>query len=290
MKLRVRHVTTYRYASNVSLGHNEAKLRPRVTPHQEVLGATVRITPEPDLVQQTVDYFGNPTDVFDLHVPYRELDVALEATVNVLPRTLPDPSSTLAWEEARGQIEAGRYRAEGMPVQFVYDSAFVQRAEPLRAYAAVSFTPGRPILDAALDLMHRVHAEFEYRPGETHVGTPLTEVLASRRGVCQDFAHLMVACLRSMGLPARYVSGYLLTRPPPGQERLVGYDASHAWASLFCPSLGFVDLDPTNDRVPDESFVTVGWGRDFGDVSPIKGVILGGGDHSVHVSVDVAPT
>ena len=175
------------------------------------------------------------------------------------------------------------------PVEYLYESAFVRVSDELRAYAAASFTEGRPVLDAACDLRRRIFDDFEYHPGATTIATPLREVMRARKGVCQDFAHLAIACLRAMGVPARYVSGYLVTEPAPGEEKRVGADASHAWLSVYCPGSGFVDLDPTNDSLPDESYVTTAWGRDFGDVSPIKGVILGGGAHTVHAAVDVTP-
>jgi len=198
-------------------------------------------------------------------------------------------SATPTWETLRdrvhGDLSDAGLAAHGM----IFESPHVGLSPALAAYAAASFAPGRPFLDAALDLMARIHRDFEYRPGATCIYTELSQLLADRRGVCQDFAHLGIGCLRALGLPARYVSGYLCTQPPPGGVRLTGADASHAWLSLYCGEAGWIDLDPTNDRLVDEHYVTLAFGRDYGDVSPIKGVILGGGAHTVEVGVDVEP-
>jgi transglutaminase-like putative cysteine protease len=204
--------------------------------------------------------------------------------VDVEPRPEPiDPESSPPWEEMCG----GGAFDEG--TEFRYPSPYVEPAAVLAAFARRVFTGGRPLLSAAAALMHAIHDEFQFDPGATTITTPATRVLEERHGVCQDFAHLQIACLRSLGLPARYVSGYLLTDPPPGQPRLVGADASHAWLSVWCPRNGWVDLDPTNAVIPDSRHVSIAWGRDYGDVSPLRGVVLGGGSHELYVGVSVVP-
>ena len=197
--------------------------------------------------------------------------------------------TTPAWETIRDRLTQDRAANWLEAYQFAFDSRFSVADPRYGEYAKSSFTPGRPVLDAALALTHRIHEEFVYDPRATTLTTPVAEVFANRRGVCQDFAHFQLACLRSLGLAARYVSGYLSTVPPPGKARLIGADATHAWVSLFCGEAGWVDLDPTNDQIPAERHVLLAWGRDYDDVSPLKGVILGGGQHRVGVTVDVCP-
>jgi transglutaminase-like putative cysteine protease len=200
-----------------------------------------------------------------------------------------DPDATLSWEEVRRWLHDGIGEQVLDPNQYLFSSPYVPVSAALADYARPSFPPGRPLLAAALDLTRRIHQDFEYDSDATTVSTPVEEVLQQRRGVCQDFSHLQIACLRSLGIAARYVSGYMLTMPPPGQPRLIGVDASHAWVSVYCPDLGWVDLDPTNDLMVDTLHVTVACGRDFSDVSPIHGVILGGGEHELEVQVTVRP-
>ena len=289
MKLEVKHVTTYAYEDTVSVGQSEAKLRPRATRNQEVWLSELTIEPAPSAQSSHRDYFGNPTDYFILDTPHAELKVTALSRIDVHAPSVPDPAKTVPWEEARRRLrERVTVGPEGA-IEHTFPSPFAAPAADLRAFAEGSFTPGRPVLEAALDLSHRIFDEFAYVSGSTTIATPLSTVMRTKKGVCQDFAHLMIASLRSLGLAARYVSGYLVTQPPPGQERLQGADASHAWLAIWCPSVGFVDLDPTNDKVPDASYVTTAWGRDFGDVSPIRGVVLGGGAHTVHAAVDVIP-
>ncbi len=287
MRLTVTHVTTYRYEKPVSIGHNEARLRPRASTAQEVLDDDVAIEPKPQSRSQFVDYFGNRGDFFLLDAPHRELRVEATSVVDVRRPPLPFASMTAPWEQVRAAVAFRGGALPERPIEMIYPSPFVRPSDDIRAYAEPSFPDGRPVLEGAMDLVERIHAEFRYEAGATSIATPLRQVMAERRGVCQDFAHLGIACLRAMGLPARYVSGYLLTTPPPGRERLVGADASHAWLAVYVPGHGFVDLDPTNGNAPDDTYATVAWGRDFGDVSPLKGVILGGGAHTVHAAVDV---
>jgi transglutaminase-like putative cysteine protease len=217
------------------------------------------------------------------------LVVHVESEVAVTSRHYPTPSDTMPWEAARKQMR-GDLTPQGLEAfELVFDSPYVPRSNELSDYALPSFTPGRPFLEAVLDLNSRIHKDFKYAPSTTTISTPIAEVMKMRRGVCQDFAHLMIGCLRSMGLAARYVSGYLRTTPPPGRPRLIGADASHAWCAVYFPGIGWLDFDPTNNSTPRASHITLGWGRDYSDVSPIRGVILGGGGQSIGVSVDVAP-
>lgn len=288
-RYKITHVTSYRYSEAVSLCQNVAHLSIRECDRQRSEPSMLSIDPEPAVIEERVDFFGNPVHYFTVQEPHRELTVEAWHQVEVNPRPLIDPASTPPWESIRDQLSRDRSERWLDAYQFVFDSRFAGAEERYARYARKSFLPGRPILAAALEFTHRVHVEFAYDPKATTVATPVQEVFEKRRGVCQDFSHLMLACFRSLGLASRYVSGYLATVPPPGRERLVGADAGHAWVSLFCGDLGWVDLDPTNDLIPDERHVLVAWGRDYEDVSPLKGVILGGGKHTVSVAVDVIP-
>jgi transglutaminase-like putative cysteine protease len=221
--------------------------------------------------------------------PHDRLLVHASARIDVGPRPPIAAQLSPPWEAVIRALAGARDEATLDAYQFAFDSPYITVDDDVRAYALPSFTPDRPVLDAAIDLTARIFHEFTYEGGVTDVSTPVHEVLMQRRGVCQDFAHLQIACLRSLGLPARYVSGYLMTRPPEGQQKLVGADASHAWLSVWCPALGWVDFDPTNNLIPGDEHITLAWGRDYGDVSPINGMIIGGGSHEVAVAVDVVP-
>ncbi|HJZ60202.1 MAG TPA: transglutaminase family protein, partial [Gemmataceae bacterium] len=245
--------------------------------------------PDPAVIEERVDYFGNPVSYFTIQEQHRELVVSVSHRVSVRPDPIPRLLATPAWEAVRDRLTRDRGPVWLDAYQFAFDSRDAPADVRFAAYAAPSFPPGRPVLEAALDLTRRIHAEFVYDPRATTLATPVAEVFANRRGVCQDFAHVQLACLRSIGLAARYISGYLSTVPPPGRPRLVGADASHAWVSVFCGDAGWVDLDPTNNQVPGDRHVLIAWGRDYNDVSPLKGVILGGGQHTVKVAVDVTP-
>ena len=285
----INHTTRYDYEDQVSLCQNVAHLKPRDWPKQWCERSMLSISPEPAVLEDRLDYFGNPVTYFTVQEPHHELKVAVAHRITVRPERSPDPSSTPSWESTRDRLTFDRSAPWLEAYQYAFDSRYAIARPEYAAYAAPSFAPGRPILESALDLTHRIHSEFTYDPRATTVATPVKEVFATRRGVCQDFAHLQIACLRSLGLAARYVSGYLSTLPPPGKLRLVGADATHAWVSIYCGEQGWIDLDPTNDQIPAERHVLLAWGRDFFDVSPVKGVILGGGHHSVSVSVDVRP-
>lgn len=289
MHYKVTHTTTYSYSEAASICHNEVHLIPRDTPRQSCLSHRLVIRPNPASLNKLVDYFGNHATLFCIQQEHRKLTVTTISHVEVRPPVLPHLDSTPAWETVRDAAFEDRSPAGLDTVQYAYESPLVRTSTALTAYALESFLEGRPLLEAVADLTKRIHAEFRYDPVATTVSTPLEDVLRVRKGVCQDFAHLEIGCLRSLGLPARYVSGYIRTRPPPGKPRLVGADASHAWISVHCPGLGWVDFDPTNNSIPTEEHVTVAWGRDYADVCPVKGVVLGGGQHALVVSVDVEP-
>jgi transglutaminase-like putative cysteine protease len=288
-RYRISHTTTYDYSEPVSLCQNVAHLAPRPCPGQRAEGTRLHIAPEPAVIDKREDYFGNPVSYYTIQEPHRKLTVMVSHRMEIVPRQPPAAEATAPWEAVRDRLSADRDAAWLDAYQFVFDSLYSRSDPRYAAYAAPSFPAGRPILAAALDLTRRIHAEFTYDPRSTTLATPVVEVFANRRGVCQDFAHFQIACLRSLGLAARYVSGYLATTPPPGKPRLVGADATHAWVSLFCGDAGWVDLDPTNNLIPGDHHILLAWGRDYEDVSPLKGVILGGGKHTVRVAVDVNP-
>ena len=289
---QVLHDTHYRYSAPVSLAQQLAHLWPRDCARQLCQEHRLTVTPQPTARQDGLDTFGNPLTRLVFERPHEQLRVIASLRVEVLARDSLVLDDSPAWESVvaalgySGQplapelLEAARYR---------FQSPYVHLKRLFADYAADCFVPGRPLLRAAQLLMQKIFREFTFDAAATQVATPLVQVLEQRRGVCQDFAHLMLACLRSQGLAARYVSGYLLTQPPPGQPRLIGADASHAWISLYCPRHGWVDFDPTNNLLPNLEHITLGWGRDFADVSPLRGVILGGGSHDPDVRVTVTP-
>jgi transglutaminase-like putative cysteine protease len=290
MEYRVTHTTTYAYSQPVSLCHNLAHLTPRDVPYQRCALTSLSIVPQPAVVRRHLDYFGNEAVFFTIQEPHRQLVVEASHVLRLAPRQPPSATDSVPWEEVRDQLPADRSAAALEAYQFVFGCACVQTSPRLAEYAASSFPPGRPFLEAVLDLSRRIHQDFVYDPRATTVATPVAEVFDHRRGVCQDFAHLQIACLRSLGLPARYVSGYLCTTSSGKQPRLVGADATHAWVSVYCPRLSWVDVDPTNNQVPTDKHLLLAWGRDYDDVSPIKGVMLGGSQHGVQVEVTVVPT
>ena len=289
MKYKITHTTIYNYTESVPICHNELHLTPRDHRRQTCLSHRLRIRPEPARLDTRVDYFGNFAGSFSIQEGHDRLSVTAHSHVEVAAPECPDPAATPPWEEIRDRFALGQPPWWLEARQFVYESPHVPISDDLRAYAQPSFSPSRPWLAAVLHLTERIFKEFKYDPAATTVNTPVATVLRQRRGVCQDFAHLTIACLRSLGLPARYVSGYLLTRPPPGQPRLIGADASHAWLSAFCPEVGWLDFDPTNNQMPGTQHITLAWGRDYSDVCPIKGVLIGGGQHRMRVAVNVVP-
>jgi transglutaminase-like putative cysteine protease len=290
----VRHTTTYAYPAPVSASYGRAHLLPRPLPTQRVLSGAVAVQPHPDELAEHPDAFGNRTTWFALHRPHADLEVTATSLVEVAPRPAVGPAADQPWESVRDALAAAA--AGGAPVDaevlaavpFVLPSPQAPSSPAAAAFALPSFRPGRPVLEVVADLADRIHRGIEFRAGATDVGTPVHRVLAQRAGVCQDLAHVAVAALRSMGLAARYVSGYLETDPPPGQPRLQGADVSHAWAAAFVPGAGWVDVDPTNDRWVGDRHVTVAWGRDYGDVAPLSGVVFTDGPTpSPEVRVDV---
>lgn len=289
VRYRVTHRTTYVYESVVSSSYGEAHLVPRALPRQTRLWSEVRIDPDPADRRDRVDHFGNDTLYFSLLRPHTQLSVTATSEVEV--HTEPPAIEQLPdepWEAARQRLHERPTANDIESRQFVLDSPHVTTSAELRDYALGSFAPGRPIAEAMRHLSSRIHDEFVFDPGTTSVTTTLEEVLAHRRGVCQDFAHLAIGCVRSLGLPARYVSGYLETDAPPGSPKLQGADASHAWASVYVPGAGWIDVDPTNDTVVAERHITTAWGRDYSDVPPLKGVIFTeGATRELTVEVDV---
>ena len=289
----VEHQTRYVHAGRVSTSRHLACLTPRTLPWQAVHRHTLAVDPPPADFSTRDDAFGNRVTQFSILTPYTELQVTGASLVELLPRRPTadpvSPEESPTWEAVRDGGVFRRGRAYDETSEFRYPSPYIEVAPDLEAFARVSFTAGRPLLAAAIELMHRIHDEFRFDAKATTITTPVSRVLNERGGVCQDFAHLQIACLRSLGLPARYVSGYLLTDPPHGQPRLVGADASHAWLSVWCPRHGWVDLDPTNAVLPDLRHVTTAWGRDYGDVSPLRGVVLGNAAHDLFVGVNVSP-
>ena len=289
MRYRVTHTTSYQYGYDVTTSHNLAHLVPRTNAYQKVLDNNFQITPAPAMQTHQRDAFDNIITLFTVSAAHRELIIDVRTEVEVRSKPYPQAADTPPWEHVRDHLLKDFDPKSLWAYEFVFDSMYVKTSADLWSYAVESFPPGRPILEAVFDLTRRIHSDFAYDPSATSVSTPLEEVVRHRRGVCQDFAHLQIGCLRSMGLPARYVSGYLRTLPSPGQPRLVGCDASHAWVAVYVPGSGWLDFDPTNDSTPDESHITVAVGRDYNDVSPIRGIVVGGGGSSIAVSVDVEP-
>ena len=289
MNYRVRHSTRYTYSQPVAIAHNEVRLTPRSGGVQHARRTQLAIDPPPSVLSQHQDFFGNTIHFFTLQAPHHEMTVTAVSDVSLRSEGPPAPEDTPPWDEVRAALPQDLSPTGLDAYQFVFESPFVRWDDATVEYATPSFPPGRPLLAAALDLTRRIHTDFKYEPGATSVATPIADVLKDRRGVCQDFTHLEIACLRSLGLAARYVSGYVLNLAGAKNERLVGADASHAWLAIYDAGRGWIDLDPTNDTIPSDQHVTVAWGRDYGDVSPVKGVILGGGQHTVTVAVDVIP-
>lgn len=286
---KVTHITTYEYDHPVTLCHNEAYLIPRNTVLQKCQQSNISVKPEPSVYEKLNDFYQNNVVYFALQYPHSKLEVKAESIIENNDNPPYKLNESTPWDElfvsengklSKEQIEAKEFNLASplIPVDPIYAD-----------YAKKSFTPKRPVLEAAMDLTSRIFKEFEYDPAATTVSTPVQEVFLNKKGVCQDFAHFAIACLRSLFVPARYVSGYLETLPPPGKPRLVGADASHAWFSVYDPKIGWMDFDPTNNKIPDSQYITVAWGRDYSDIPPLRGVSLGGSNQILSVSVDVAP-
>ena len=297
VRYHVHHRTEYRYGASVQVARHLLHLAPRDCDWQAVEARALRVDPDPATRVDTIDAFGNPVTLIEFSAAHDHLVVDSEMTVRVVARPWPAGfaaglAAGTPWETVRDELSyrAGPVDAEVCAALAMrFESPAVRVKRELELYAAPSFEAGRSLVSAAADLMARIHEEFAFDPEATVVGTSVLEVLERKRGVCQDFAHLMIGCLRATGLAARYVSGYLRTDPPAGETRLVGADASHAWVAVWIPGLGWIEFDPTNNCLADERHLVLGWGRDFGDVSPVRGVIQGGGEHTLDVAVTVTP-
>ncbi len=289
MTYHITHRTLYEYAAPVTVSHHVARLEPGSTHSQTCERFSLKIFPDPALRKEHSDYFGNRLCFFAIQEIHDRLEIITHSRVAVRKPKTNGSENSLTWEAVAALFRDPVSPEVIEPYQFIFDSPQVRASLELADYARASFTPDTPLVEGAKELTRRIFNDFKYDVKATTVATPLEEVLGTRRGVCQDFAHLGIAFMRSLGLPARYVSGYLRTRPPEGKPRLVGADASHAWFSVFCPGTGWVDFDPTNNVQPSEEHITVALGRDFGDVSPVAGILTGGGKHNVKVSVDVEP-
>jgi transglutaminase-like putative cysteine protease len=289
MTYRIIHKTTYTYQHPVSFGNHVVYLTPRSGPQHHCTENRLHVTPAPVAHSERIDYFGNVISFFTIQEPHEELEIEARSQVTIDGDSVRWPEQSPPWDEVARSLAAELSPVEIDAYQFIFESPRIRPSGEFAAYAAPAFPPGRPLIEALLDLTERIHRDFRFDSKATGVRTPPEEVLRQRRGVCQDFAHLQIACLRSLNLAARYVSGYLRTHPPPGRPRLAGADASHAWVSVYCPGAGWLDVDPTNNMVPSRSHVTLAWGRDYGDVSPVRGVILGGRDHTLEVAVDMIP-
>jgi transglutaminase-like putative cysteine protease len=287
MIYRIVHNTTYEYVTPAEACHNLLRLDPRTMPGQRCLETSLEIEPAPAKVHAYLDYFGNQVRSYSLIEPHDKLSITSHSRVEVDRSKLPAPTVSGPWNPSRPATMRDRDRATIDALEYVYDSVYIRTGPRLADYAVDSFSPGRPLVEAANDLTARIFRDFSYDPEATTIDTSVEDVLERRRGVCQDFAHLEIGCLRSLGLAARYVSGYLRTDNAPGQPRMEGADASHAWVSVWCPQNGWVDFDPTNGCLTGDRHVVLGWGRDFHDVSPVKGVVLGGSGSSLSVAVEV---
>ena len=309
MKYRITHTTCYHYSQPVGLCQNEARLQPRNFWRQHCDHSRFEITPKPADFHERVDFFGNRVAYFAIQLPHTQLMVTAISDVTIFPKqNATDLFNLMSWEQARSLFQDAPAQAQAQSQQgqsqsqvqhqdqapdlldarqYLLDSPMVTLTPALADYAQSSFLPNRALVEVVRDLMGRIYKDFTYDPTFTTIATPLSDVLSFRRGVCQDFAHLAIGCLRTQGIAARYISGYVETLPEPGKQRLVGADASHAWFSVYIPGTGWLDFDPTNNTVPLDQHITLAWGRDYADVTPLKGIAFGGGQHTLSVSVDV---
>ncbi|MEP7258780.1 MAG: transglutaminase family protein [Flavitalea sp.] len=292
MNYTITHKTAYTYFEPVSLCHNIVKLIPRTTDLQVCKASRVKIYPQPDVLNEYIDFFGNKVIYFSIEKEHKQLTVNVTSEIE---RALASQAEALAKSGIRNNITIEAVKLSLLDLnlesaeisQYIFETPMTAWNEEIKAYALQSFSPGRSFFDAARELMHRIYTDFEFKSGFTTIATPLSTVMQQRKGVCQDFAHLAIACIRSAGLPARYVSGYIETISPAGLPRLTGVDASHAWFSVYIPGMGWTDFDPTNNKMPAEQHITIGWGRDYMDIAPLTGIILSSGRHKLTVSVDV---
>ena len=284
----ISHKTLYRYSAPVSQSHHIMHMSPRAFERQVVLRHSLLIEPAPTSRIEAADYFGNPTSRLCIEDEHSELVIHARSTIKVAARPLVDLDDSQDWQHLAPGLADARAPLDLQVLQFTWPSRHTMPTPEIIDYASASLQPGQPVLAAAWDLTRRMFKDFTFDSSATDISTPISTVLKQRRGVCQDFSHLALACLRAARIPARYVSGYLLTRPPAGQQKLRGADASHAWISVWAPETGWVDFDPTNGSMPQTEHISIAFGRDYDDVSPISGVLLGGGRHTVSVAVDVA--
>ena len=284
----IAHDTSYDYSGTVSVSHHTLRLCPRHLSNQVCLDHSYAVEPGYAKLFTHEDYFGNREHFVTVEGPHQTFSAHSRSRVAVSPRYVPEAGETPSWIKAKGICRTDRSKGGLEAMEYLYESPHVVLNEEVIAYAEASFGSDRPLLEAVQDLTHRIFTEFTFDPLATDTTTAVSEIIREKRGVCQDFAHLEIACLRAMGIPARYVSGYLETDPPPGQVKLVGADCSHAWISFFCPGVGWVDVDPTNNCLPSMRHITLAWGRDYDDITPIRGVVVGGGEHILRVRVDVS--
>jgi transglutaminase-like putative cysteine protease len=289
MMFDVSHRTHYVYSQPVVQSQHLIHMSPRPCARQTVRHHSLIVEPAPALRQESIDAFGNPVVMLDIEIPHRELILHARSTIAVTRPRAFEPSHSTPWNLLDAHIAASGRSLDLDVIQYRCASRLTTANLDIEDYAAQSFKPGRPVLDAVAELNLRIHSDFKFDPTATDISTPISQVFKQRRGVCQDFAHLALACVRAMRIPARYVSGYILTHPPPGQARLQGADASHAWISVWSPEEGWSDFDPTNGLIVANEHITIAHGRDYDDISPIGGVLLGGGEHTVAVGVDVLP-
>jgi transglutaminase-like putative cysteine protease len=288
LRYQIHHQTTYEYASKVSYSHHLARLRPSASERQLDGPFRLEVTPQPDTLSHYRDYFGNATSYFSLITPHRKLTIDSYSDVTVKPSQELALDLSMPWEKVRDILRTSTLPKDLAAAEFTFPSAQCPVKAELADYARPSFRAGTPILEATKDLTARIHHDFEFNPKVTTVATPVSEILEKRAGVCQDFSHLQISCLRSLGLAARYISGYLRTLPPPGKERLIGADASHAWVSVYTPQIGWIGFDATNNVLPGKNHIRVAHGRDYRDVSPVRGTVFGGGTQTLKIGVTVS--
>lgn len=289
MIFEVSHRTHYRYATPVAQSQHLVHMTPRAVGNQTTIRHNLMVEPAPAMRHEGVDGFGNPFVVLEVEVPHKELILLARSAIETRAPAAADLAATTPWDRLDEAISGAADGLDLNVMQYRCSTRITDATLEIADYARVSFGKGRAVLDGAMDFTRRIYADFRFDPGATDVSTPVEQVFKQRRGVCQDFAHLALAGLRSMRVPARYVSGYILTHPPPGQPKLSGADASHAWISVWSPETGWRDFDPTNGIEAGEEHITIAYGRDYNDVSPISGVLIGGGEHAVTVGVDVVP-
>lgn len=286
MKYLIKHTTSYNYQENVSLCRNIIHVSPRENEYQKNFFEKITISPTPEILECQKDYFGNKVFFFTIEKPHNELRIIAEYETEVRPKkneNLPD----VPWEKTLELMRTDASPETIYAFEYCFDSFYIQRHADWKEYAFKSFSPETPYLTAVMDLTTRIHKDFKYQPNATTIATPLHDVFMQKSGVCQDFSHFQIACLRSLGIPARYVSGYLLTHQKSDKKNLIGSDASHAWVQIYYPGFGWFDFDPTNNMKPSDQHITIGWGRDYDDISPVKGIIMGGENHTITVGVSV---